>query len=102
MFALETMASSRAVACHIREDLEQVYIKAGIIEAGELPHLRADEETIETLLRSVLAEPKLLEKAASRGRPFVQDHHSLEWLGGVMTDVLADLGIHPAGTPANA
>lgn len=102
MFALEAMASSRAVACHIREDLEQVYIEAGIIEAGELPHLRADEETIEDLLRSVLAEPKLLKKAASRGRPFVQDHHSLEWLGGVMTDVLADLRIHPAGTPANA
>ena len=102
MFALEAMDSSRAVACHIREDLEQVYIEAGIIEAGELPHLRANEETIEDLLRSVLADPKQLEHAASRGRPFVEAHHSLQWLGGIMTDVLAELGIHPAGTPSNA
>ena len=102
MFALETMASSRAVACHVREDLEQIYIEAGILESGELPHLRADEDSIESLLRTVLADPTLLEQAASRGRPFVEAHHSLQWQGGMMTDVLSELGIHPAGTPSNA
>jgi hypothetical protein len=88
MFAIEAMASGRAVISRIRDDLEGTYKRNFLLDDGELPHLRADEDSIEVLLRHLLHNPNNIELAAALGPPFVTKHHSLEKLGCVLSEAI--------------
>ena len=55
MFAIEGMTLGKPVVCHIRDDLENLYRKAGLLEHDELPFLRADVLSIEKLLEEASA-----------------------------------------------
>ncbi len=95
MFALEGMAMAKPVLCYIRPDLERFYIRAGLLEEGELPIVRTSPETIADELRRLAGNRALREELSQKSRAYVCRHHSLEAVGGHFGRVLRDLGVPP-------
>ncbi len=97
MFALEAMCLKKPVLCYLREDLEDLYVKAGLLEKGECPLISADVLQIEERLRWAYHHRDELERRAEAGRPYVKRHHSLGKIGGDFAEVLRGIGIEPSG-----
>ncbi len=54
MFAIEAMASGKPVICHLRHDLEALYVAADLLESlEEIPIIRADVFTFKDVIRSL-------------------------------------------------
>lgn len=91
MFALEAMALNKPVICYLRDDLEQLYINAGLLEPGEIPIFNAQPSNIKKILRELYFDKNLLERKAKLGRSFVKKYHSIEAVSAHFTPILKKL-----------
>ena len=91
MFALEAMSMSTACICYINPELEKLYIRAGLLSPDEIPLISATPETIKETLRQLCQDRSKLNKAASRGRDYVEKHHSLTAIGQLFHDIQIQL-----------
>lgn len=99
MFALEAMALGRPVACYLRPDLVDLYINAGLVERAELPFVDIQPQSIEAVLRAVLAGDIDLAERAAKARAYVVKHHSLSAVGRVFAEVNRSMGLLPSPAP---
>jgi glycosyltransferase involved in cell wall biosynthesis len=96
MFALESMTLGKPVVCYVRQDLRDLYIGAGLLEAGELPLIEASVATIKETLEQIAALPRSsLHEIGLRSRAFVEKHHSIEAVGQVFDRINRELGLRP-------
>ncbi len=107
MFAVEAMAARRPTLCFVRDDLESRFVRAGLLEPGELPLLRTapSPEAIAERLRQLAEAPATLGEVGDRSRDFVVRHHSLEAIGGIFESINRSLGVapeRPAPAPGGA
>lgn len=92
MFAIEAMASCRPVICHLRQDLESLYVATGLLDSfNEIPILRADAFTIKDLLRKLHDDRELLARAGLEGRRYVQRRHSVQAISMIFGAILSGL-----------
>ncbi len=97
MFAIEAMAMGKPVLCYLREDLERLYIDAGLLQEKEVPLINCRPATVKETLRMLMQDPARLVDAASRGPAYVKRHHSLEAVGAVFADINRKIGLPPRG-----
>jgi glycosyltransferase involved in cell wall biosynthesis len=79
MFAIEGMSRGKPVMAYLRQDLLDLYTLFSY--AGECPIVNTYPTKIKETLRMLVENPQLREELGKRGRPYVQEHHSLEALG---------------------
>lgn len=91
MFALESMALSTACICYIDPDLEKLYVRAGLLDPGEMPLISATPETIKNDLRRLCLNRSDLAACGRRGRAYVEKHHSLDAIGRIFNDIQKSL-----------
>jgi glycosyltransferase involved in cell wall biosynthesis len=97
MFAIEAMAMGKPVLCYLREDLEQLYVDAGLLQEKEVPLINCRPATVKESLRRLMRDPARLADAASRGPAYVRRHHSVESVGAVFADINRTIGLPPRG-----
>jgi len=100
MFAIEGMALARPVLCHVRPDLERLYVEAGLLAPDELPLVRCAPGEIAAALRRLQESPELRRELGVRSREYVLRHHSLEAIGAAFARINRGLGILPSGADA--
>jgi glycosyltransferase involved in cell wall biosynthesis len=93
MFAIEAMAMGKPVLCYLREDLVELYVKAGLVVEGEIPLINTDLLEIATKIKWAYFNKEKLSVIGKRGREFVQKHHSTERVGKFFAEILHELGI---------
>lgn len=93
MFAIEAMSLGKPALCYLRTDLIDLYVKAGLIEPGEIPLVNTVAGGIAERLRWAAAHSAELEEIGRRGRAFVEKHHSLERIGAEFTKILEAIGV---------
>lgn len=92
MFAIEAMASGKPVICHLRRDLEELYVSAGLLkDFDEIPIIRADIFSIKEVIKNIYHDRSLLPLSGNRGRDFVNKHHSLDAISQVFSKILSEL-----------
>lgn len=95
MFAIEAMSSNKPVICHLRNDLESLYVATGLLEGfDEIPIIKADVFSIKSILKEVYYDRTILDKAAEKGRGYVQRHHSIEAISFIFDKILSQLIAH--------
>jgi glycosyltransferase involved in cell wall biosynthesis len=99
MFALEAMAMKKPVLCYIREDIENLYIVTGLLEAGELPIVKCTPLTVREVIRHLALNRELLPGIGERSREYVLKHHSTEAVGRVFAQINAEIGLLPSSPP---
>ncbi len=87
MFALEAMALSTPCICFIHPDLERLYVRAGLLESGEMPLIPATPESIKETLRAFCRDRSELADRGARGRTYVEKYHSLEAIGKIFHEI---------------
>ncbi len=95
MFAIEAMAMGKPVLCYLREDLQQLYIDAGLLKEGEIPLINCTTRTLKTTLRMLMHNPALRHEAERRGPEYVKRHHSVEAVGKVFAQINRSIGLFP-------
>ena len=93
MFAMEAMAMEKPVLCYLREDLIDLYVKAGLVRREEIPIINTNLLEIKEKIRWVYSHREELIKIGERGREFVKNHHSTERIGEVFRNILTSLGL---------
>jgi len=94
MFAIEGMAMEKPVICYIREDLEQFYKDAGVLDAEGVPFINASPSTIEDTLRQLASQTRdEVRSYGERGRRFVEKYHSLEVAGEFFEEINTRIGL---------
>ena len=93
MFAIEAMAMEKPVLCYLREDLIDLYVKAGLVAEDEIPLINTELRDIASKIRWAYGNREELNAIGKKGRKFVQKHHSTEHVGRVFTEILNELGI---------
>lgn len=93
MFAMETMACGKPCICYIRQDLEDLYVKLGLLEKGEIPLISATTDTIYDILKDLLDHPGVLEKIGERSREYVVKRHSLDYIGEFYAKINNDINV---------
>ena len=93
MFAIEAMAMGKPVLCYLREDLVELYVKAGLVTENEIPLINTDLREIASKIRWAYDNREELRAIGRKGREFVKKYHSTEYVGGVFTGILNELGI---------
>ena len=93
MFAIEAMAMEKPVLCYLREDLVELYVKAGLVSDGEIPLIDTDMCEIASKIRWAYNNREELRAIGKKGREFVQKHHSIEYVGRIFSGILNELGI---------
>ncbi|WP_139273116.1 glycosyltransferase [Pseudomonas migulae] len=102
MFAIEAMASGKPVICHLRRDLEELYVAAGLLDGfDEIPIIRADAFSLKEVIRTLHTDRDILVSAAERGRGYIERHHSVEAISLAFSKILAKLIGPPEGTVEN-
>lgn len=96
MFALEAMAMGKAVMCYLREDLVGLYESVGLVAPGEIPLVNCDPMTVKATIRHLAENRHELVELGERGRRYVEDHHSLEYVGSVFAAINRDMGLDPS------
>lgn len=96
MFAMEAMALGKPVLCYLREDLEDLYVAAGLVAPGEIPIINCSPLTVKETIRTLVANRDQLPELGRRSREFVVKHHSLETVGGVFDRINRSLGVKPS------
>lgn len=81
MFAIEAMALGKPVLCYVRDDLEELYIRAGLLERDELPLIRCSPKNLDQVLEELVVDRLKLRAIGERGRVYVEKHHSLDAIG---------------------
>jgi glycosyltransferase involved in cell wall biosynthesis len=100
MFALEAMSLEKPVLCYLREDLIDLYTKAGLVEPGEIPLINTDVLHIKQTIRWAYENRDQLKEIGRRGREYVRQHHSIEAIGKDFDHALKSLGLSPSQEPA--
>lgn len=95
MFALEAMAMEKPVLCFLRDDLEALYVAAGLVEVGEIPIIRCSPLTVKETIRDLALNRNQLPEIGRRSREYVIQHHSTEAVGQVFDQINQSLGIKP-------
>ena len=92
MFAIEALTFNKPTICYLRDDLKELYEKAGILKQDELPFIEADTINIYSVLKEFLDSEKykLME---DRGLQYVSKYHSLEKIGEVFHKINCQVGI---------
>jgi glycosyltransferase involved in cell wall biosynthesis len=93
MFAIEAMAMGKPVLCYLREDLVELYVKAGLVTEDEIPLINTDLREIAAKIRWAYYNREELRAIGKKGREFVQKHHSIEHVGRVFAEILNEIGI---------
>ncbi|MBW3539425.1 MAG: hypothetical protein KY476_04075 [Planctomycetes bacterium] len=101
MFALEAMSMQKPVLCHLRADLEELYVVAGLLEAGELPIVNCSPLTVKRAIRGLAERRDELADLGRRSRAYVLKHHSLEAVGEVFDGINRRVGLVPGATAAD-
>ncbi len=96
MFALEAMAMGKPVLCYVREDLEKLYIEAGLIAPKELPLIKCSPFDVYDVIKKILDDRGQLAALGRQGRRFVKKHHSLEAVGNVFDSINRALQVAPS------
>ncbi|WP_178963728.1 glycosyltransferase [Pseudomonas gingeri] len=92
MFAIEAMASAKPVICHLRRDLEELYVATGLLKGfDEIPIIRADALSFKEVIRALYTDRDILVSAAGRGREYVERHHSIEAISLAFSKIFAKL-----------
>jgi len=91
MFAMEAMAMKKPVLCYLREDLIDLYVKAGLVRREEIPVINTNLLEIEEKIRWAFLHREELIKIGERSREFVRNHHSTEKIGEVFKNILTSL-----------
>jgi glycosyltransferase involved in cell wall biosynthesis len=97
MFALEAMAMGKAVLCHLRPDLEALYVAARLVDVDEIPIVRCSPLTVKDRIRELAMNRGRLDELGKRSREFVLAHHSTEAVGKVFDRINRSLGLLPGG-----
>jgi len=96
MTAIEAMSLGKPVVCHVRPDLHDLYVGAGLLEPDELPLVDASPRTIKEAIRSLATRDRReLVELGRRGQAYVRRRHSLETIGADFARINLRLGIHP-------
>jgi glycosyltransferase involved in cell wall biosynthesis len=95
MFAIEAMAMQKPVMCYLREDLLELYVKAGLVEKEEIPIINTNLLEIYDKIKWCYLNRSHLKNIGEKGVSFVQKNHSLERIGSVFTEILTKLDISP-------
>ncbi len=95
MFAIEAMAMGKPVLCYLREDLKSLYILKGLIKEGELPIIECNSGNVKEEIRSLIGRKKEFDTIGIKSREFVQNHHSVEYIGSVFNNINKQIGVLP-------
>jgi hypothetical protein len=99
MFAIEAMSSNTPVICHLRNDLVSLYVATSLLESfDEIPIIKADSFSIKEVLKQVYLDRAILQKAAEKGRGYVERHHSVEAISLIFGKILYQLIGPPSHT----
>lgn len=102
MFAIEAMASGKPVICHLRRDLEELYVATDLLQGfDEIPIIRSDAFSFKEVIRTLYVDRDILVAAAEKGRGYVERHHSVEAISLVFSKIFAKLIGPPEGTVEN-
>ncbi|TWC53430.1 glycosyltransferase involved in cell wall biosynthesis [Pseudomonas sp. SJZ080] len=102
MFAIEAMASGKPVICHLRRDLEELYVVTDLLQGfDEIPIIRANACSFKEVIRTLYVDRDILVAAAEKGRGYVDRHHSVEAISLVFSKIFAKLIGPPEGTVEN-
>ncbi|MGV3628267.1 MAG: hypothetical protein ACO1PN_11350 [Betaproteobacteria bacterium] len=94
MFAIEGMAMGKPVLCYVRDDLEELYVQAGLLDRGELPLIKCNPMNVKDVIRSIALTPTSgLSSLGQRGRAYVERRHSLHSIGAMFGTINESLGI---------
>jgi glycosyltransferase involved in cell wall biosynthesis len=93
MFAIEAMAMGKPVLCYLRPDLVDLYIDAGLVNAGEIPIINCSPSTVKETIRRLATHPEELPALGRQSRQFVENHHSLDSIGAVFDRVNRSIGL---------
>ena len=94
MFAIEAMAMGKPVLCYLRKDLEELYIKAGLIKKDEIPIINCSSLNIKEKLIQLVEEKDSLTLLGKKSREYVLNHHSLHSVGNIFFKINLSLGIN--------
>lgn len=95
MFAIEAMAMGKPVLCYLRDDLQQLYVDAGLIEDDEIPIINCSQRNVKETLRLLMRDPGRVADAEKRGPVYVSRHHSLAAVGSVFSGINKSIGLFP-------
>jgi hypothetical protein len=98
MFALEAMAMQKPVLCYLREDLIDLYVKAGLLDADEIPIVNTSILRIGEKIEWAYSHRDDLLRIGEKGRRFVERHHSTEAIGQVFAEILKALELSPSNS----
>jgi len=102
MFAIEAMASGKPVICHLRRDLEELYVATDLLQGfDEIPIIRADAFSFKEVVRTLYADRDILVAAAEKGRDYIERRHSVEAISLVFSKIFAKLIGPPEGAVEN-
>ena len=87
--AVEAMASGKPTVTYIRPDLVREY-------PPELPLVNANPDTITSVLRQLICEPKWRGDLAVQSRRFVEKYHDSLVVARDMMDIYRQVGLGPA------
>lgn len=93
MFSIEAMAQCKPVICYLRDDLKDLFIMSGYLGVDEIPIVSATPLNISEVIRGLYQSPGEMQALGSRGREYVERHHSLEYIGGVFKEINTEIGI---------
>ena len=93
MFALEALASGKPVVCYLDPELIKLYEYAGLLIPEELPIINTDFRSIKRIIREIYEGIIDVSAYKRKTRTFVQDHHSIEYVGGVFAKINEKLGL---------
>lgn len=96
MFAIEAMAMKKPVLCYLRDDLIDLYLKAGLVSRNEIPILNTNILQIAERIRWAYLHRDELIGIGEKGRDFVEKHHSTEKIGKIFADILNAIGVSPS------
>lgn len=95
MFAIEAMATGKAVLCYLRDDLTELYESVGLIAPGDNPVVNCSPRTVKRAIRDLAQNRQQLLELGRRGRAFVSKYHSLESVGRVFDGINRSMGMSP-------
>lgn len=95
MFAIEGMAMERPVLCYLRHDLLELYLKADLLKAEEMPLINTGLLEIKDKLIWCYNNREELRRIGRKGRQYILKHHSLEFIGSEFASILTQIGVQP-------
>ena len=97
MFAIEAMAMEKPVLCYLRDDIETLYVAAGLVLKGEIPIIKCSVATVTDVIKEIALDHHNLMEIGKRSRDFVVKHHSLDAMGKVFDEINQRVGIVSSG-----